>query len=373
MVFIIHAWICPGTKPSPIGAMGYIAVDCFFALSAFLITSLLIRERALYGAINYRKFIIRRGLRIWPLFYAVLFFSCVLLPLLNLKAALPLYGEFLLKQVLPSMLFCFNFAYPVNHRELADFSIAIGIPVVASLVPFWTLCIEEHFYTVWPLIVSRARTLSMLTGVIASAEVFNILVRCAVNWLSFNVFRVEFPFQLYFMNTFCHLDPLLIGAFLAILYHQKPHLFVCGNRQGIALSGVLAGLLTYCFSNMYLHFPSSSPMMIVDMTATALTAGLGLYLIMSWSPVRQFFAIKQLAAIGRVSFAIYLFHNFILSLVERQISTWPLPDVQWSYFLLKCIIAFPITYVLALLSWKYLESPCHKLKKHFEHKAVDPA
>lgn len=373
MVFIIHAWICPGTKPSPIGALGYLGVDFFFTLSAFLITSLLIREKEFFGSINYRQFVMRRGFRIWPLFYAVLFFTCVLLPFLNAPAALPLYPQFVLQQFLPAAFFFFNFVYPFNHQALADFSIAIGIPVIAGVVPFWTLCVEEHFYAVWPLIMKRVPTLSALAIGICVAELLTVLARCVIHWIAFNAVRVEFPFQLYFMNTFCHLDPLLIGAFLAVLHHQKPKLFQCGNRFAIPLLLLLMTAMTYLFCNLYLHFPLSNPMMIVDLTVIGFTSGLMLYLTMAWSPLRKFFSAKPLATIGRVSFAIYLFHNFILAVVEKLVAYLPLPDVQFSTFALKCLIGFPVTYVLALLSWKYLESPCLSLKKKYGRRAVNPA
>ncbi|MBA3856503.1 MAG: hypothetical protein C0507_06280 [Cyanobacteria bacterium PR.3.49] len=373
MVFIIHAWINPGTKPSPIGAFGYLGVDAFFTLSAFLITSLLIQEKSTFGDISYRNFVVRRGLRIWPLFYAVVFFTCVFLPLLNLPAALPLYGEFAVKQFLPAALFCFNFSYPFNNKELADFSIALGIPVIAGLVPFWTLCMEEHFYAVWPLVLKKVRTLNALLFGIGIAEIFTVALRCVFHWLSVNTIHVEVPFQLYFMNTLCHLDPLLVGAFLAIMYHQHPQWFNRNTKQMLPVVGITIGALAYLFSNMYLHFPVSSPMMIFDMTATAVASGLMLYVVMAWQPIRELFSSKKMAEIGRVSFAIYLLHNFVLAVIEKPLAYLPLPDVQYSYFAIKCLIGFPITYCLALLSWKYLEGPCHRLKKRFQRKQANLA
>ena len=373
MVFIIHAWINPGTKPSPIGAFSYLGVDAFFTLSAFLITSLLIQEKAVFGDISYRNFVVRRGLRIWPLFYAVVLFTCVLLPLLNLPAALPLYGDFAAKQFLPAAFFCFNFTYPFCQKELASFSSALGIPVIASLVPFWTLCMEEHFYAVWPLVLKKIRTLDGLLVGIGIAEVFTVALRCAVHCLSANTIHVDVPFQLYFMNTLCHLDPLLVGAFLAIMYHQHPQRFNRSTKQMLPVVGITIGSLTYLFSNMYLHFPVSSPMMIFDMTATAVASGLMLYVVMAWQPARSFFSQKAVAEIGRVSFAIYLLHNFVLAVIEKPLAYLPLPDVQYSYFAIKCLIGFPITYCLALLSWKYLEGPCNRLKKRFERKPANLA
>ncbi len=57
---------------------GHIGVVLFFVLSGFLITFLLVEEQNKYGKINFKNFYLRRILRIWPLYYLILFLSFVL-------------------------------------------------------------------------------------------------------------------------------------------------------------------------------------------------------------------------------------------------------------------------------------------------------
>src|SRR5271168_3205722 len=77
-----HAWIVSPSygrlEAIPILRMGGFGVDVFFAISGFLITTLLLRERHKSGQISLRAFYVRRTLRIWPLYYATLAFYIVL-------------------------------------------------------------------------------------------------------------------------------------------------------------------------------------------------------------------------------------------------------------------------------------------------------
>ena len=60
--------------------LGHLGVDLFFVLSGFLITFLLIKEKDLFGKINFKNFYIRRILRIWPLYFLIVIFSLFILP-----------------------------------------------------------------------------------------------------------------------------------------------------------------------------------------------------------------------------------------------------------------------------------------------------
>ena len=72
--FFARAHIAPEIAELIIAAAvgGAFGVDLFFALSSFLITSLLLRERNLCGNIDVSRFYVRRILRIWPLYFAFL-------------------------------------------------------------------------------------------------------------------------------------------------------------------------------------------------------------------------------------------------------------------------------------------------------------
>lgn len=124
------------------GRLGWMGVDLFFVLSGFLISRILLTQR---GQPNYFKnFYARRALRIFPIYYAYLFiyyFAVIKLGLLVSDASRTTEAI----EVFPWLLF-----YGTNI-----FIALKGTFIVASLNQLWTLSIEEHFYLIWPWIISK--------------------------------------------------------------------------------------------------------------------------------------------------------------------------------------------------------------------------
>lgn len=142
---------------SRVGAYG---VDLFFALSAYLITELLLREKEYRGTLDVKSFYIRRILRIWPLYYVFVLLAAVV-PFLN-----PYHG-FSLKYVLPFLFLAGNWS-----------TIAFGPPYSAAL-PLWSVSIEEQFYLLWPPIVARLSRRGIVfsaVGMILMANVTRVIV-----------------------------------------------------------------------------------------------------------------------------------------------------------------------------------------------------
>src|SRR5205807_3367372 len=162
------------------GAGAY-GVDLFFALSAYLITSLMLRERATSGSFDLRSFYARRVLRIWPLYLAFVAFAA-LAPLWTSAQKLPL------QYVAGFTLLAGNWIY-----------VFYGLPA-SFATPLWTVSIEEQFYLAWPLALRKASMRTMATialGILMVANAWRV-------WLAFSaapVERIEY-------NTFTRLDPI---------------------------------------------------------------------------------------------------------------------------------------------------------------------
>src|SRR5258708_35457547 len=110
--------------------VGRFGVDLFFALSAYLLTVLMIREKNKFGSLDVRAFYIRRLLRIWPLYFTWI-------------AALMLtrhfWSDYPISFFVPWLLFAGNFQASL---------IAINSLVI---LPLWSLWVEEQFYAIVPL------------------------------------------------------------------------------------------------------------------------------------------------------------------------------------------------------------------------------
>jgi len=138
-------WLNPET--------GKLAVICFFVLSGFLITYLLLSEEAQSGAISIRSFYLRRVLRIWPLYYLLVlsgFFLLPKIPLLDMPfvptSAHPWRDCFLYMTIFPNL--------------------ATPMPYLGHL---WSIGVEEQFYILWPvLLVVFPNRLRLLLGIIVA-------------------------------------------------------------------------------------------------------------------------------------------------------------------------------------------------------------
>ncbi|HZJ61945.1 MAG TPA: acyltransferase [Kofleriaceae bacterium] len=116
---------------------GWVGVQLFFVLSGYLISGILLDTRGAPG--YYRAFFGRRVLRIFPLYYGVLFLCLVLLPVLGLAP------DALLADRRHSV---WLWTYLINWAEPLGAAIAV-------FPHFWSLAVEEQFYLVWPFVVSR--------------------------------------------------------------------------------------------------------------------------------------------------------------------------------------------------------------------------
>src|SRR5215471_6016982 len=116
-------------------ANGWMGVDLFFVLSGFLITGILVDTKHSEGYL--KNFYARRCLRIWPLYYSLLFFMFIVVPFVH-----PLVGQTIFDRSSPC------WAYPLF---LQNFLVP---PPAAGVLSFtWSLAIEEQFYLVWPWVV----------------------------------------------------------------------------------------------------------------------------------------------------------------------------------------------------------------------------
>ncbi len=113
---------------------GWAAVDLFFVLSGFLITSIILNsfhERRFLG-----HFYMRRGLRIWPIYF---------LTVLLLAAATP---------ILPRPYDSYGLPYLLTYTQNVPLYWSYKAPQFTSyLMHTWSLAIEEQFYLIWPLLV----------------------------------------------------------------------------------------------------------------------------------------------------------------------------------------------------------------------------
>lgn len=316
---------------SAFGAGAY-GVDLFFALSAYLITSLLLRERSNTGELDLRGFYIRRILRIWPLYLGFVAFAAI--------AARFLPGQNLpLRYVAGYTLLGGNWIYAVY-----------GLPV-SFAIPLWTVSIEEQFYLAWPLALRRA-TIRATTWV-----AFGLLLVANIWRMALVVSGSQAQAMEY--NTFTRLDPIALGILIALFKSKLPQ-FSREQRAVLLVGGVIAWITTFWFT--VCAFPSklSTWQSALGHFFTAIASAAILVAVMDAQ--HAFFRKQWLRYLGKISYGLYVLHEFAHYGAMRL-----LPASTSLQVIAQSVLGLGLTILLAAASYRWLESPFLRLKERFTH------
>jgi peptidoglycan/LPS O-acetylase OafA/YrhL len=254
---------------------GWVGVNLFFVLSGFLITGILIdsRKRPDY----FRRFYIRRALRILPAFYATL--------------AILLVGRWISWRFLVlSVLF------------LANITPLLGVPLQYG--PLWSLAVEEHFYMLWPAIIRRLSP-AWLTFLLAAIFAITPLLR-AVDFIVTGS-RADFV-TLY---TWFNLDGLALGALLAIWLREPWFHRAQLSRVAMPLLAVGTGLFVLVLKHPLAAAAFSSTgcnLASLGLLSCALLVGTNRWSFLVDRPVLKF--------LGFISYGLYLIHVLAFRLAD---------------------------------------------------------
>jgi peptidoglycan/LPS O-acetylase OafA/YrhL len=329
---------------------GWAGVDVFFVLSGFLITGILYDTQD--DPHRVRNFYIRRTLRIFPLYYGVLLFIFLLTPILHWKwswqwIAWPLYlGNFL------------RFLYP--HQDVAFVQIFANAQIASRthhgiilyLGHFWSLCVEEQFYLIWPWIVFTVRDRRKLIGICIACIVLVPLARAFA--------LTHMPAALVSGDVVVHATPfrfdtLMVGALIALIYRSSHRALMQRVAQWILPIAVLCALsvaihVVRFHSYIYPSSLSTWPLSLIAVFSGALL----LRTLIPGTVAYRLFNLRWLRMLGTISYGAYIFHD--------------IPHVVLIFFTHQdhgpriALAAFCFTIILAWLSYQFFESPILNLK-----------
>jgi peptidoglycan/LPS O-acetylase OafA/YrhL len=330
---------------------GLLGVDLFFVLSGFLITGLLYDS---HDKPHYlRNFYMRRVLRIFPLYYGVLALVFLVAPMIPLLQGPTL--DSLLDRQAWAWLYGIN-VYLAGHEEWS----------FSYLNHFWSLCVEEHFYLVWPFVVLLlARRPRALIAVCLAISLGAMLAR--VGWIatgrSWWSTVVLTPFKL---------DGLALGAFLAVMVRQPAGL----DRLVRALPGIAAvagGLVVVTF--VWTVLVSRQSLELVGSVRAGLFQVL-LACLVVWALIareRSFlsrvFRSRMMVFLGTYSYGLYVYHQFISYYMTSNRTELELANWFGSHGLavtVQAMLGIMLSVVLAYLSYELFEKQFLKLKRNFE-------
>jgi peptidoglycan/LPS O-acetylase OafA/YrhL len=363
-VFVDHVeqwaeWLAmPNYYGKWLQALGRQGVELFFVLSGYLITYRMLIERRSTGRVSIPAFYLRRALRIWPLYYTVVFIVFVGVPWLVHHQAGP-YMKGLSSWFVDGL-----FAGPDDHRlawylALLPHFAYFSAPGVLCGTHLWSIGVEEQFYLVWPWLmrVAGKRPLVMCTLVIVAAFTLNDVVfpwgEDLRPWFSAH-FGPKALDQVRMFADHAHMEAMAIGAFVAwFAVHQRPLLErFAADAWTRALAYLAIPFGWYFYRNWHTQI---GPALIYAFALAALSHG-PKSRVLDWAPMR---------AIGVRSYAIYLLHPLALFLtavgLERaHVLGWG--HARWVY----AVCSLGVTFALAFAAHAWIERPALKLKDRFE-------
>jgi len=334
---------------------GQWGVDLFFVLSGFLITTILLGTRTEKG--YFRKFYIRRSVRIFPLYFAWLGFVAVW-AICTSPSGFPGWAALL--------------PYALFYANLAGFFVGEGpyafyVPYHEHVGHFWSLAVEEHFYMVWPLIVYF---LSRWT--LALALVGCIVLSCILRAL---MPEPEFP-VFYFTPT--RLDGLCMGSLLALavsdIWDRKPTttLAMLWRMAAVVCLGVIVSALVFVGTASADGYRSAITAAKYPIVATVFTALLGASIFLPpQSILRRCLRLKALIFLGTYSYGLYVLHPFIYHYaIEMSFVDWAKSGSLFHLCLglsLQATLVLALSCVAAFLLYHGFEAKFLALKKYAEY------
>jgi peptidoglycan/LPS O-acetylase OafA/YrhL len=332
------------------GRVASFGVDVFFALSGYLITSLLLREHVRLGRVDLRAFYVRRALRILPAYYASLGVAVVL------TAAVPLP-------------FTRAFHGPSDARffttTLASYLMLVGnwfdTPLPSTLAVLWSVCIEEQFYLLFPptFAISTRRAPVVVPALLGLAVAWGVRVHLAAKGDG----------ELY-RNTFAHSDGLLLGALLAQATASdtsRARAWIAHNARALEIVACTASALTLTFRGGGSPLSYWESYLASAVCATAIVAAMAL----GHGPVARGLALRPIAWGGTLTYAGYLVHMYAVGAAFGITRRVPFGVLETP---IRLAIAIAGTFALAYVAHVAVERPFLRLKARLARGgAVTPA
>jgi peptidoglycan/LPS O-acetylase OafA/YrhL len=334
---------------------GWMGVQLFFVLSGYLITGILWKEKFKNASLSFKfkKFWVRRSLRIFPLYFGYLIVLGISFVIVNFPSYYTLYAPYL-------------FTYTFNYTRLL--SGWQGNPLFTHL---WSLSIEEQFYLFFPLVI-----FFLPAKVVKVFLVAMIFITPVTRFLLGEYYgaRTTLPVaaDAVYWNTLSHLDAFFMGGLIPVLSLNRKIKNASALFIGSLALVIVAGVVNYTTE-------SSAPAYLSDLgynhdavgnyahvwRYSLLNICFASFLLLMTDInrkdgffLRRLFENKILVSIGRVSYGMYIFHWLLFVYVFARIAS---PE----NILLRVLLFIPYlaaVYFVAALSYRFYEVRFLKLK-----------
>ncbi len=307
MVFLFHS--------SEIFFFGFLGVDFFFVLSSFLLTYLAFTEIEKTGSFSRRNFFLRRVLRIFPLYYLIVFFSFVILPFLAEKAGIAI--------TLPEKewyFWTFLSNYDNSHYLL-------------PLKFLWSIAVEEQFYLLF-----------LLLSIFFRKHFWYIIGSLLLGYVIFMISEGYFGWERY-KSVFLHLVNFAFGMAAGYLFYLGRLKF----KKRILLPGLLLSFI--------LLFPTVKIAILFNLLLSLFFVLLIFSITHFGQKLARNYIFRITEYLGKYTYGLYVYSGFIIVFFNKLLS----PGSR----ILIILIALIALFLVAFLSYHLYEKHFLKLKKYF--------
>jgi peptidoglycan/LPS O-acetylase OafA/YrhL len=341
MLWHMRLALRPGIWSGPAN-YGWMGVDLFFVLSGYLIGSQLLRPYTRGSRPSISGFYMRRAFRVLPAYLTVLLFYF----------AIPWFRE--APGLSPAWQFLtFTENFRIDYMNDQAFS------------HVWSLCVEEHFYLVLPLLIlllMRRPGFNKTIAVILGIFCFGIAIRAYIYIHQVQVFpRDDDGFALAYVEkiyypTHTRLDGLLVGVTLATIKTFRPAWWHRAMSQGylLLLSGLaISSSAMWLFSDR-LSFAGSV------MGFPVLAVGLGLLIASSIAPSSPLSKVRGFGLVAALAYSSYLTHKEVIHFVYHH-----LPKLVEARGWVALVAYFALSFLAAFVLYMVIERPFLRLRERF--------
>ena len=319
--------------------LGFISIDSFFVLSSFLITWKGLEELKVTKKFQFKNFLIRRSLRIWPLYFLVILLGFLIEFMKSYFtqdiSSLPSFWSF--------VLFILNFDIIKNGYEFLFF-----------MVFMWSISVEEQFYIFWALVLKWFQ---------------NHLLK-----ISLLIILISIIFRIYFINdslnlnfhTVSALGNFGVGALAAIAAFNNS-ILITKIRDFSKTQIVIIYLISLI---IFIAIPSLQNHDLFIVIQRVLFSFVFAFIILEQTYCQQSIfklsRIKYFNFFGKISYGLYCYHGIMITIVLK-FSDYFSKSLFTSIFIFPTLI-FCGTLLFSHLSYKFFESKILKLKTKYTFK-----